>query len=92
MAFCSEHVARIHPWSARRPSHPWLGVRVSARASADAHPMALRHSLHHLLEQIALCERGMQDIEQELDAFARRNRRSQLYLQAGGVGLLPRPR
>ena len=54
--------------------------------------MALRHSLHHLLEQIALCERGMQDIEQELDAFARRNRRSQLYLQAGGVGLLPRPR
>lgn len=50
--------------------------------------MALRHSLHHLLEQIALCERGMQGIEQELDAFARRDRRSQLYLQAGGVGLL----
>ena len=51
-------------------------------------PMSLRHGLHHLLEQIALCERGMQGIEQELDAFARRDRRSQLYLQAGGVGLL----
>lgn len=51
-------------------------------------PMSLRHSLHHLLEQIALCESGMQGIEQELDAFARRDRRSQLYLQAGGVGLL----
>ncbi|SDE10283.1 Transposase IS116/IS110/IS902 family protein [Aquimonas voraii] len=50
--------------------------------------MALRHSLHHLLEEIALCERGMQGIEKELDTFARRDRRSQLYLQAGGVGLL----
>lgn len=51
-------------------------------------PMALRHSLNHLLNQIALCETGMQDIERELQAFARRDVRSQRYQQAAGVGLI----
>ena len=51
-------------------------------------PMALRHSLHRLLEQIAAFEADKQMIDDELDAFARRDARSQRLQKPGGIGLI----
>lgn len=51
-------------------------------------PMALRHALGDLLEQIEQHARAMRRIEHDLDAFAQRDTRSQRYLQATGIGLI----
>jgi transposase len=51
-------------------------------------PMGLRHGLHRVLEQIAAVEADMRRIESELDAFARRDARSQRLQAAGGIGLI----
>ena len=51
-------------------------------------PMALRHALAVVLDQIKVREKAMAAIEADLREFSRRDTRSQRYLQAGGVGLL----
>ena len=51
-------------------------------------PMALRHALATVLDQIDTLEHAMADIETALREFAARDVRSQRLQQAGGVGLL----
>jgi transposase len=51
-------------------------------------PMALRHALAAVLDQIEVRDKVMADIEADLREFSQRDTRSQHYLQAGGVGLI----
>jgi transposase len=51
-------------------------------------PMALRHRLHELLEEIAAHSSAMARIESDLAEFAARDVRSQRYQTATGVGLI----
>jgi len=51
-------------------------------------PMALRHALAQVLEQIAGAQAAMSAIEASLQEFATRDVRSMRLQQAGGVGLI----
>lgn len=51
-------------------------------------PMALRHALATVLEQIEACEQAMAGIEADLRQFNQRDTRAQRYQQAAGVGLI----
>jgi transposase len=51
-------------------------------------PMALRHALAGLLDEVASHEAAMSAIENALREFAQRDARSQRLQQAGGVGLI----
>lgn len=51
-------------------------------------PMALRHALGGLLDQITLCQDAMVAIEKQLTEIARHDTRSQRLMAASGVGLI----
>lgn len=51
-------------------------------------PMALRHALAGVLDQIESAEAAIQDIEASLREFNQRDPRSQRLQRAGGVGLI----
>lgn len=51
-------------------------------------PMALRHALAGVLDEIQSCEQAMARIEQALAQIAREDIRCPRLMQAGGVGLL----
>lgn len=51
-------------------------------------PMALRHRLHDLLDEVAAHGEAMQRIERDLAEFASRDTRSQRFQAATGIGLI----
>ena len=62
---------------------------MAALADGDnALPMALRHALADVLDQIEACATAMTRIERALAEFAERDLRSQRLQQAGGIGLI----
>lgn len=51
-------------------------------------PMALRHALAAVLDQISACQDAMAAIEKQLAEFAKRDTRSQRLMAASGIGLI----
>lgn len=63
-------------------------VLAALEAADNELPMALRHALAAVLDEIQSCEKAMAAIEQALTEIARNDIRCLRLMQAGGVGLL----
>ena len=65
-----------------------VAVLVALEDADNELPIALRHAIATVLDQIESLEHAMAAIEASLREFAARDLRSQRLQQAGGVGLI----